>query len=76
MGRQLYDVRIKLEHRDDREVTTHLDLEQDEAKMRELLFDAARQDRNKPEDIGAYSMEIREHGDRRLIMTYVTTANS
>ncbi|GAA4942290.1 hypothetical protein [Actinoplanes utahensis] len=75
-GRQLYDLEIYRGRNRKEAVTTHLDLDSDEAKMRALILAAMKNDRADLDDIGEWSMTIRDHGESRLLMTYVTTADS
>lgn len=76
MGRRLYDIKVIRYGSKRRELTTHLDLERDEDKMRQLLLDTLDQENAKVEKIGEYELEIREHGSYEVIMRYVTTAES
>jgi hypothetical protein len=75
-GRQLYDLEIYCGHNRKESMTTHLDLQNDEAKMRALMLGAMRNHRADLDDIGEWSMMVRDHGDSRTLMTYVTTAES
>jgi hypothetical protein len=75
-GRQLYDLDIYCRNTRKESLTTHLDLDHDEAKMRELLIGAIKSDRSELEDIGEWKMIVCEHGQSRTLMEYKTTAES
>jgi hypothetical protein len=71
--RRLYDLTVQYQGRELQTVTTHLDLDDDEVKLRDLLFDACRRNRGSNAQVGDYSLGVREHGTRYDLLVYVTT---
>lgn len=71
--RRLYDLTVQHSGRDLQVITTHLDLEADEVKLRDLLFDACRRHGGRPEQVGDYQLAVRERGQGFELLVYVTT---
>lgn len=74
--RRLYDLTVHHQGRDLQVITTHLDLNEDEPKLRDLLFDACRRHGCQPSAVGDFALVVREHGQGREELTYVTTEES
>lgn len=53
------------------ERATHLDLDEDQDLMHDLIVGQMREARDKVDDIGAWTMEVREHGKWQLAFTYL-----
>lgn len=72
--RRLYDLTVRHRGSDLEQVGTHLDLDEDEVKLRDLLFDACRRNGDNPNRVGDYALVVREHGNRyEDLLVYVTT---
>lgn len=75
--RRLYDLIVQYLGREQQVITTHLDLEEDEVKLRDLLFDACRRNGYGRDLVGDYCLVVREHGNRyEDLLVYVTTEAS
>lgn len=72
MGRKLYDLRLKRKSNPIAEFTAEADIEERD-ELRQLLADAIERDGWDESRIGEFELEIRETGNRSLIMTYVAS---
>jgi hypothetical protein len=72
--RRLYDLTVRHRGSDLEQVATHLDLDEDEVKLRDLLFDACRRNGDGRDRVGDYTLTVRDHGNRyEDLLVYVTT---
>jgi len=73
MGRQLLDLEVRRDNFVVSKVTADADPKNWE-ELRQLLVDSVQRDGREEYDIARYEMDVREHGDPKVLTTFVTSA--